>query len=122
MTYKAQDQRMLQLPPAARCSCRFGTPLAVTRPVDVRRDIFQMFHWIPDTATKPSSWTLRWWLAEVVGNLWMGLAGEENLLVAKGSTPPASPDLAGLVQLRVNANGEAEFTILGRTVEAREDD
>ena len=61
----------------------------------------------------PSSWTLGWWLFEVAGDLWIGIAGEENLLVVKGSTPPALPDLARFAQLRVNANGEAEFTILG---------
>ena len=91
------------------------TPLAVTRPLSARREFFQLFHWTPDTTVNPSSWTLGWWLGEVAGDLWIGFAGEENLFVVKGSTPPALPDLARLVQLRVNANGEAEFTILGGT-------
>ena len=116
VTYKGQEQRMLRrLPPGAAFLPIRHTPLAVTRPLDVRREFFQMFHWIPDTAANPSSWTLGWWLGEVAGDLWIGLAGEENLLVAKGPTPPALPDLARLVQLRVNANGEAEFAILGGT-------
>jgi hypothetical protein len=116
VTYKGQEQRMLQLLPAGAAFLPVRhTPLAVTRPLGVRRDFFQLFHWIPDTAANPSSWRLGWWLGEVAGDLWIGLGGEENLLVAKGSTPPALPDLARLVQLRVNANGEAEFTILGGT-------
>ncbi len=116
VTYKGQEQRMLQLlPPGAAFLPIRHTPLAVTRPLGVRREFFQMFHWMPDAVANPSSWTLGWWLGEVAGDLWIGLAGEENLLVAKGPTPPALPDLARLVQLRVNANGEAEFTILAGT-------
>jgi hypothetical protein len=116
VTYKGQEQRMVQLLPAGAAFLPIQhTPLAVTRPLDVRREFFQFFHWIPDTAANPSSWTLGWWLGEVTGDLWIGFAGEESLLVAKGPTPPALPDLARLVQLRVNANGEAEFTILGGT-------
>ena len=114
VTYQDQEQRMLQiLPPGAAFLPIRHTPLAVTRPLSARREFFQFFHWTPDTTVNPSSWTLGWWLGEVAGDLWIGFAGEENLLVVKGSTPPALPDLARLVQLRVNANGEAEFTILG---------
>jgi hypothetical protein len=114
VTYRDQEQRMIHLlPPGATFLPIQHTPLAVTRPLSARREFFQWFHWTPDTSVNPSSWTLGWWLSEVAGDLWIGIAGEENLLVVKGSTPPALPDLARFVRLRVNANGEAEFTILG---------
>ena len=92
------------------------TPLAVTRPLAVRRDFFQLFHWLPDRAGNPSAWTLGWWLGEVVGDMWIGWAGEENLLVVRGATPPPLPDATGLVTLRLNATGEAEYTHSVRTL------
>jgi hypothetical protein len=114
VTHGDREQRVLQLlPPGATFLPIQHTPLAVTRPLSARREFFQFFHWTPDTTVNPPSWTLGWWLSEVAGDLWIGIAGEENLLVVKGATPPALPDLARFVQLRVNANGEAEFTILG---------
>lgn len=114
VTYQDQEERMLQrLPTGAAFLPIQHTPRAVTRPLSARREFFQFFYWTPDTTVNPSSWTLGWWLGEVAGDLWIGFAGEEDLLVVKGSTRPELPDVARLVQLRVNANGEAEFAILG---------
>lgn len=55
-------------------------------------------------------------LSEVVGDAWIPITGEKNLVVVNGARRPASYDLANLVRLRVNASGEAEFTIAGGTV------
>ena len=71
---------------------------------------------MPGTTRNPSSWTLGWALSEVVGDQWIPITGEKSLVVVNGPTPPAAYDLADLVRLRVNASGEAEFTISGGTV------
>ena len=113
VTYRDQDERILQkLPTGATFLPVQHTPLAVTQPLAARRDFFQLFHWRPDAAGNPSSWTLGWWLCEVVGSQWFGFAGEENLLVVRGATPPALPDATSLVVLRPNVRGEAEYSIL----------
>jgi hypothetical protein len=58
-------------------------------------------------------WTLGWTLSEVAGDSWIGLAGETNLVVVNGPSPPPSFDVSNLVRVRINANGEAEFAIEG---------
>jgi hypothetical protein len=112
VTHGDQEQRTVHIvPPGAVLLPIRHTPLVVTRPIGARRDFFQWFHWTPDRKVNPSSWTLAWTLCEVAGDGWVGFAGETNLLVVNGPTPPASFDVSNLVRLRVNANGEAEFTI-----------
>ena len=54
-------------------------------------------------------------LSEVAGDRWIPFTSEQSLVVFKGATPPASYDVESLVRLRVNADGEAEFAILGGT-------
>lgn len=87
------------------------TPLDVRRPKETRRHFFQWFYWRPEPAVNPSSWTLSSTLSEVVGGRWIVITFEKNLLAADGPTPPTSREVAKLVRLRVNANGEAEFSI-----------
>jgi len=87
------------------------TSLDVTRPKQTRRHFFEWFWWKPEPGPSPSSWTLTWTLSEVIAGQWMVITGERNLVIAQGSTPPSN-DMAKLVRLRVNANGEAEFTVL----------
>ncbi len=87
------------------------TPLDVSRPKDTRRHFFQWFWWKPEPALNPSSWTLTWTLSEVVGGQWVVITGEKSLLGSQGLTPPTLGEVADLVRLRVNANGEAEFSI-----------
>ena len=87
------------------------TPLDVARPAATRRHFFQWFHWKPEPALEPSSWTLSWTLSEVVGDGWIVITGERDLLVAQSLPSPTTGDVANLVRLRVNANGEAEFSI-----------
>ena len=88
------------------------TPLAVTRPIVTRRHFFQWFGWIPDTARNQSSWSLQWTLSEVVGDQLIPITSETSLVVVNGPTRPASYDVTTVVRLRVNASGEAEFTIV----------
>ena len=89
------------------------TPLTVSKPLATRRHFFQWFQWTADRAINPSSWTLGWTLIEVVGDHWIAFTGERHLASVNGSAPPESLDVTRLVRLRVNANGEAEFEILG---------
>ena len=81
------------------------------RPIAARRHFLQWFGWTPDTTVNPSSWTLGWTLIEVVDDQWSPITHEASLIVVNGSRPPASYDVGRLVQVRVNASGEAEFTI-----------
>jgi hypothetical protein len=92
------------------------TTLDVTRPVATRRHFFQWFGWRPDRSPNPASWTLGWILSEVVGDRWITITGEKSLVVVNGPAPPASYRLANLVRLRVDASGEAEFSIAGGIV------
>ena len=89
------------------------TPLAVTKPIPTRRHFFQWFGWTPDREVNPSAWTLSWALSEVVNDVWTGMVGEDALVTITGATPPESYDFESLVQVRVNASGEAEFAVVG---------
>jgi hypothetical protein len=88
------------------------TPLAVTRPVRATRHFLQSFMWERNPAARPVSWKLYWTLSEVVDDQWI-LNASEVLSVVNGVTLPASDDVSNLARIRVNANGEAEFTITG---------
>lgn len=103
----------LQMSPGAVFLPIQYTPLAVTQPIVARRHLFQWFGWIPRPAGNPASWSLQWTLSEVVGDQWIPHASETSLMVVKGPTRPASYDVSHVVRLRVNASGEAEFTIVG---------
>jgi hypothetical protein len=112
VTYNEQEQATrMRLPPGIAFLPTEYTPLNVTRPTAARRHFFQWLAWMPDTTVNPSSWTLQWTLSEVVGDGWYVLA-HEDLTIVKGATRPTA-DASKLVRLRVNANGEAEFTITG---------
>lgn len=114
VTYGDQEHRTpLILGSSARFLPIQYTPLDVTRPVAARRHFFQWFTWTPDETADPSSWTLGWQLFEVAGEHLLFFTGEGNLAVVTARAWPASYDVTSLVQLRVNANGEAEFTIRG---------
>ncbi len=112
VTYQEQEQAtMMLLPPGIAFLPTRYTPLNITRPTAARRPFFQWFAWMPDTTVNPSSWTLRWTLSEAVSDRWSPLTSEV-LTVVKGAGRPTS-DVSKFVRLRVNANGEAEFTITG---------
>ena len=88
------------------------TQLDVTQPIVTRRHFFQWFGWIPHPAGNPSSWSLQWMLSEVVGDQWLHITHDTSLVVVNGPTRPASYDVTSVVRLRVNTNGEAEFTVV----------
>jgi hypothetical protein len=102
----------LQMSPGAVFLPIQHTPLDVTRPIVTRRHFFQWFGWIPQPAGNPSSWSLQWILSEVVSDQLIAITHETSLVVVNSATRPASYDMAGVVRLRVNASGEAEFTIV----------
>jgi hypothetical protein len=114
VTYGDQEQRTpILLPHGTKFLPVRYTPVAVTKPAATRRHFFQWFGWTPDRQVNPSSWTLSWTLCEVVNDQWIGMMGEDALLVVKGATPPPSYDFASLVELRANATGEAELVVVG---------
>lgn len=88
------------------------TPLAVRRPVAATRHFLQSFMWFRDPAERPLSWKLHWTLSEVVADQWI-VNADEVVSVANSSAPPPSQDLSKLARIQVNANGEAELTIVG---------
>jgi hypothetical protein len=114
VTYGDQEQRTIIVPPPGGAFLPIQyTPLAVTSPVAARRHFFEWCGWVPDAAANPASWTMWWVLTEVVGDQWIALADEKDLVVVNGPTRPATYDVTSRVRLRVNAKGLAEFTILG---------
>ena len=112
MTYKDEEQSTTLLPtPGVVFLPIQYTPLNVTKPVIARRHFLQWFTWTPDTTAHPSVWTLRWTLSEIVGGTWIAISSD-ILTVVKGTAQPPPVDPPTLVHLRLNANGEAEITIL----------
>ena len=111
ITHGDEEQRMSVIMPSGDVLKVVYAPIDVTRPVTVRRHFFQFFGWFPDP-TAPSSWELDWVLSEVVGARWIQVAGERNLKIAQGPTRPVLSDVSGIVQVRVNASGEAEYQIV----------
>lgn len=89
------------------------TPVEVTKPISTKRHFLQLFEWIPDESRSPSSWTLTWVLLEVLGDQWLMPVWEKDAAIVSGGARPDGRDVAGFVRLHVNANGEAEFSIVG---------
>jgi len=108
-----EQQTSILLPAGAAFLPVQYTPLDITRPREARRHFIQWFYWKPEPALAPSSWTLHWMLSEVVEDQWIVFASEHNLAVVQSSAPPTAAAVGGMVRLRTNANGEAEFSISG---------
>ena len=113
VTHGDRGTRTIMIPSEGAFMSVHYTPLDVTQPAHRRRHFFQFFHWAPEAASNPRSWTVGWTLSEVVGEQWIAQTGETRLAVASGPPRADSPDLASLVRLQANAKGEAEVTILG---------
>jgi len=90
------------------------TPLEVRRPVAATRHFLQSFMWFRDPTERPASWKLHWTLSEVIADQWI-VNADEVLLIANNAAAPPSQDVAQLAGIHVNANGEAELTIVGGT-------
>ena len=88
------------------------TPVEVTRPQRARRHFIQSFTW---WRTVGSDWKLGWLLIEVVGSEVGTVTGDPNLLTSATAQPPETVDFTALVQLRITADGEAEWAIVGGT-------
>jgi len=108
-----QESRTTMIPPEASPPRVQYTPVDVTRPTARRRHFLQWFQWMPDVPGNPSSWSLTWALSEVVDEQWLLVTFEKSLAAVKGPARPESYETTNMVQLRVNANGEAEFTVSG---------
>ena len=89
------------------------TPVAVTKPLPTTRHFLQLFQWLPDESRSPSSWALTWGLLEVQGDQWLMPAWEKNVAVVNSPARPDAQDVRKFVRVRVNGNGEAEFTLTG---------
>lgn len=116
VTYNGKEQRTMTgaLPGAVALPVQY-TPLDVSRPLAARRHFIQSFIWVPDAPGKPSTWSLGWMVSEVVGAEFLVITGERSLVIVSGPQPPASYDVASLARVRVNADGEAEWIIVGST-------
>ena len=86
------------------------TPLDVVTPSPGRRHFVEWFIWHP-TSPDATGWSLGWMLDEIVGDEMFGVAGEAALTTSEAATPPMSIDVSRLVQVRVNAAGEAEWVM-----------
>jgi len=75
-----------------------------------QRHFVEWFIWhqlTPDVA----GWSLGWVLDEIVGDEMFNVAGERALTTIEAAMPPTSIDVSRLVQLRVNAAGDAEWVM-----------
>jgi hypothetical protein len=113
LVHGEQETRTLwKWPPEAIILPIRYTPVEVTKPLSATRQFLQLFQWLPDDSRNPSSWTLTWGLLEVQGDQWLMPAWEKDAAVVDGSARPDARDVGSFVRVRVNANGEAEFSIL----------
>lgn len=87
------------------------TPLDVSRPVAVRRHFIQSFVWHRNDLSEASTWSLGWLLEEVVGADMFMVAGDPALITITATDPPAAIDTSRVVDVRVNASGEAEWVV-----------
>ncbi len=84
------------------------TPVEVTRPVETRRHFIEYFVWIPPRSSQPA-WTLAWLPYEIVG-LDISAVMHGGVAVASATQPSTDPAFAERIHIRVNSEGEAEWT------------
>lgn len=89
------------------------TQLDVSRPVMVRRHFIEFFIWMPATVSDQALWTLWWSVFEVVGADTLAVPGEGMLTTITAAQPPTSFAIEDVARIRVNADGEAEWVVLG---------
>jgi hypothetical protein len=88
------------------------TQLDVSRPVEGRRHFIESFFWMPMNIADPPGWKLGWVLSEVVGTAWVPITADPELTTIAGPEPPTAFE-GPAVGVRVNANFEAEWFVLG---------
>jgi hypothetical protein len=87
------------------------TPLDVTQPLAARRHFIQTFVWHRNAPTDLLTWSLAWFLEEVVGAGISTAAIDGQLITVTAAGAPPAIDTSRAVTLRVNANGEAEWVV-----------
>jgi len=87
------------------------TPLDVSRPVAVRRHFIQSFVWHRNAPSDQSTWSLAWFLDEVVGAEISSIAIDGQLITTTSTGAPPAIETSRAVRVRVNANGEAEWAV-----------
>jgi hypothetical protein len=113
ISYRGVDKRF-EMPLVSRYVRFIGirhTELAGDKSLSTRRQFVDVSWWAP--LAQPRTWTLSWTLFEVVRDQLISVATKQ-LTTATGGEPPfwTAQDLAPLVSLRVNENGDAEYAIL----------
>jgi hypothetical protein len=87
------------------------TELTSLRPAPVPRYFLETFMWVP---ARTKVWTLMWSVAEIVRNTLVPITFEELQIVDGEEPPQVNPaDLRRLAVVRVNADGDAEWVVLG---------
>ena len=86
------------------------TPVDVSSPVAMRRHFIQSVIWHRDRPADLPTWSLGWLLNEVVGLEMFMVAGDPRLATIT-SPQPTAIDTSRLVEVRVNATGEAVWAI-----------
>jgi hypothetical protein len=111
--YRGTDktERIGTIPGSLSLPMRYSS-LDVTRPVATRRHFLQQFMWWQDPRDA-STWLLGWLLGEIVDGAYVPILGERNVASTTDARPPASIDLESIARVRLNAQGEAEWQILG---------
>jgi len=84
------------------------TQVDVVRPVETRRHFIEYFAWLPPRSSQPR-WTLVWLPYEIVG-LDVSAIMRGGIDVATAAQPSTDPALADRIRIRVNSEGEAEWT------------
>ena len=106
-----KTEPIMAIPGSVSLPVRYS-PLDVTRPAAARRHFVEQLMWWRNPQGG-STWMLGWVLAEIVDGAYVPVASEREVASSSDTRPPASFDLTDVVRLRVNAQGEAEWQILG---------
>lgn len=89
------------------------TRLDVSGPTQTRRHFIEFFVWMPYNVADQPVWGLHWFVHEVVGLETHDVPVEHRLTTIATAQPPAVFPVEDLAVIRVNADGEAEWVVLG---------
>jgi len=87
------------------------SPVDVASPSPARRHFIQAFVWHRTTPDDDSSWSLGWFLDEIVGVEMLPVTGGPRLVTIVAPQPPPAFDTSRLVELRANADGDVEWIV-----------
>lgn len=91
------------------------TQVDVTRPVAARRHFIEFFIWMPNAVAATPTWELQWAVFEIVGTDTIAVQTGGPMASIIATQPPTDDAIEALAQIRVDANGAAEWAILGPT-------